>query len=480
VNQLAWVLHSVWLGGEMPLRSWSNLWRLSAGFDYLEAATDASSNPPYMPLLWLDASAWRHVTQSSWVPVREIGLVPAHWQAACEGRLGIHAGQCRWVSMDFLGRTHCVPVMIYEEMKSVLTLRAQDTVLAAGHLNALAQTSAGLAFLTQELSLDPAAPAWGCDVDDAASFYALLVDHVRQHWAGHGLLCLASDVVRLQVLSRWPGGYVDLGDVAGLLPNLPSAMTSPNAEHVFCGHHTIAIENDVMFCRDAGFVHALLLGMYGAIRQTFIGMASKLGVSTAELNLTQIAQAVLPHLDARMPRKLDVAKMFDAPYTVLLEYINMAYGAASQFGHENLVGPYLSARTVKGHLIDHVGGFVAYQKLAHQLAPDNAKNWGRYAQSLGLEHYAPQLGWKVQGFGVLDRFIHDGRLVRDGSPLSDWAGIELQRLAQSLGLNPDQAKILAVFAADAYDQMKEAYFAPEQSAASVTRLISQAQALSGC
>jgi len=476
VNHSAWVLHSVWLGGEMPLRNWANLWQLADRFEQAQAT--AGDDTPLMPLLWLDASAWQYAANSSWLPVQVTQAVPVPWQAACARSLGAHAKHCRWLSVNLHGRAQCVPVLVYEDMQAVLALRTEDVALADPYLRAATQTPAGWALLTQELALVPQAPAWGCEASDVAAFYALLVDHVRQHWASHGLLCLASDIVRLQVLARWPGAYVDLGDVAGLLPTLPTARTSPNAHHVFCGHHTVAIENDLMFCREAGFVHALLLGMYGAIRRTFMGMAAKLGVATQGLGLAQVAQVVLPQLDARMPMKLDVARMFDAPHTVLLEYINMAYGAAPQFGHEAVVAPYLGARPVKGHLIDHVGGFTAYQKLAHLLMPNNAHTWAHYAPSLGLEHYAPQLGWKVQGFGTLDRFIHDGRLLRDASPLADWAHAELVRLGQGLGLEASQARTLAVFAAKAYDQMKDAYFDPTQRAQCAARLVAQAHALS--
>ena len=74
VNHSAWVLHSVWLGGEMPLRNWANLWQLADRFEQAQAT--AGDDTPLMPLLWLDASAWQYAANSSWLPVQVTQAVP--------------------------------------------------------------------------------------------------------------------------------------------------------------------------------------------------------------------------------------------------------------------------------------------------------------------------------------------------------------------------------------------------------------------
>jgi hypothetical protein len=108
-------------------------------------------------------------------------------------------------------------------------------------------------------------------------------------------------------------------------------------------------------------------------------------------------------------------------------------------------------------LINDIGGFTGYQKAAYHLAPGNDATWARCSQRLGLGDYAPQLGWKTYGFGVIDRLVELG-----GREPSAAARAELMLMAESLGMTPAQLEPVARLCGRLHSLLERVEHQPEQ------------------
>lgn len=469
----------VWLGGALPLRHLLNLCRLLRHHERA-AATQPTSDQPYLPLLWLDRSAWENTVTQAALPVTEAAAqeVPPDWINAW-ARMSTSAADprpaCRWLRIDDGRALHHVPVLIYEEQRAALARPWRSLEHIEPVLEPLAASPVGRQFLLAEAGMaDIGAALRDLDGPQALRCMEILIDHSRTQWARHGLLCLASDLLRLLVLVWRPGAYADLGDVGGQLSALPSPSLLPPQTQAFCGHHTVAIENDLIFAHSAPHIQAIAWGSAWWGARTIAGVAARLGLDQAEHSAAERLVAVLPELDRRLPAVPDLRDIFAPPGTRLADYIALAYGSQPAWGYGDALRGYFAGRRDKEMLIDHIGGFTGYQKFAYHLAPGNATAWHQCAQRLGLSDYAPQLGWKSYGFGTMDRLIGLSRLL-DADDTAEPARRELAHMAASLGMSADHLEALARHACRLHDLLARAHFAPAERAG----LMAQVQVLCG-
>ena len=286
----------------------------------LRLSTDDPSGCP--PLLWLDRSALHHLQQRS--PLR-LQLLPPDQAPAAMGEairflLSSQPEQGHWLRIDHPAGLRHAPVLLLEE-----------------HSETLADPDAAALLAPQQL----------------LTYLQTLVDHARRHWAAHGLLCLASDLLRLLSLAWQSGGFGDLGDVAGRLSQLPSvAMASTG----FCAHHTVAIENDLIVATDRVTLQAITLAAALWSWRSVRAIALPLQISPEESEPAAHLQAVLPHLDQRLHRPPSLAPLLQPPWSRLAEYINLAYGAAPVFHPPADLAIHNSGRRGKELLINDVGG----------------------------------------------------------------------------------------------------------------------------
>ena len=455
--------HTIWLGGCPPLRAQENLLHLLR-----------LDPPSTVPLLWLDRSAWEALRHQAPLAVQAAGGgdVPG---AASRERLAerlLPPGTPRHGLRLGLGQDGpSVPVLLVEELCAALAepWRRLDPAHAA--LQGLAATTAGERFLGQELGLhEPAASAL-LEGPQMFAYLHTLFEHGQRHWAGHGLLCLASDLLRLLALAWLPGAYGDLGDVAGRLRRLPGAADAGPAG--FCAHHTVAIENDLILAINRTTLQAITLATALWSWRRVRDIASRLGLTQPRSSPTEQLRAVLPHLDQRLPVPPSLLPLFHPPWTRLADYINLAYGAQPLFHPSSQLAAYSAGRRGKELLINEVGGFTGYQKAAHHLVPDNGHRWESLAQEQGLQAYAPQLGWKTYGFGTLDRLIDVGRRLRDPSApgaLAVKVEVEVGRLAEGLALPPGRLRAITLLAHQLHGLLARAHGEPGQRGACLAQV----------
>lgn len=433
--------HAIWLGSSPPLRVLDNLCHL--------LQLSATDPPGCWPVLWLDHSAWQSLQQHSALPLQTLPQVELQHGLRIE-----HPGGVRHA-----------PVLLLEEHRAALAEPWHTIEPVTAALAALARTPAGQHFLEQELGFsDPAAAAL-LHGPQLLAYLHTLVSHAQRHWARHGLLCLASDLLRLLALAWRPGFYGDLGDVAGRLPQLPAAADAGPAG--FCAHHTVAIENDLILASDRPTLQAITLATALWSWRSVRGIAGRLQISLPGAEPAALLRAVLPHLNQRLPQPPSLAPLLQPPWTRLADYINLAYGAAPLFHPAAALAAYSAGRRGKELLINDVGGFTGYQKAAHHLAPANAATWARCAARLGLGDYAPQLGWKTYGYGAIDRLIDAGRRLHDPStsaPMAAATRADLDLLAETLSFSPAQLEPIALLAHQLHQQLSAAHHHPQQRA----------------
>lgn len=457
--------HTIWLGGSPPLRVLNNLCHLL----HLSSA-DPGGCPP---LLWLDRSAWQLLPRRSALPLQ---LLPAHQVPAAlvESLRALRFSQPElphWLRIEHPTGVRHAPVLLLEEHSPALAEPWQVIEPATTALAALGATPAGQRFLEQELGFsDPAAAAL-LQGPQLLAYLHTLLGHAQRHWAGHGLLCLASDLLRLLVLAWRPGVYGDLGDVAGRLPQLPTAADAGPAG--FCAHHTVAIENDLILASDRPTLQAITLATALWSWRSVRGIAGRLQISLPDGEPSGLLQAVLPHLDQRLPQPPSLAPLLQPPWSLLADAINLAYGAAPLFHPAAALAPYSAGRRGKELLINDVGGFTGYQKAAHYLAPANAATWACCAAQLNLGDYAPQLGWKTYGFGAIDRLIDNGRRLQEPNTSAAMAAAsraDLALLAESLPLSATQLEPIALLAHQLHQQLSAAHHHPQRRAHHLARV----------
>ena len=104
-----------------------------------------------------------------------------------------------------------------------------------------------------------------------------------------------------------------------------------------------------------------------------------------------------------------------------------------------------------------LGGLTGYQKATYHLAPGNAATWAFSAQRLGLGDYAPQLGWKTYGFGMIDRLVYLGQRQPSAAARS-----ELVLMAESLRMTPAQLEPVAHHCGRLHTLLERVQHQPEQ------------------
>jgi hypothetical protein len=480
---MALAFHTIWLGSTPPLRALENQIHLLALFEaQLPLWPQLSAQGrPCIPLLWLDRRAWQQLSRASALPLTPCGAdqVPEAW-LACTDALFASPPQSsqtapitchHWLRIASpAGTHHHLPVLIVEEMLAALAQPWQDLQPTLAILQSLAVTDDGATFLERELALgDPATSAL-LEGPPLLDWLLAVCSHAQQHWRAHGLLCLASDLLRLLALIRLPGAYGDLGDVAGRLQALPTAASAgPDG---FCAHHTVAIENDLILATDPLRLQAITVatGLWSA--RTIRAIAIRLQLVPAGVAPLELLQAVLPHLDRRLLPPPALQPLFQPPWIRLADFINLAYGAPQVFQPREALAAYAAGYRGKELLINDVGGFTGYQKAAHHLAPANASTWADLALQHGLVDYAPQLGWKTYGFGTIDRLIDLGQRLLADQPLEAWdtsgshdscpAWAELALIADGLGMSAARLEPLAVLCCRLHQLLGRAWFEPQQ------------------
>jgi hypothetical protein len=356
-----------------------------------------------VPLLWLDRSAWGALLRKAPLPVE--ACAAAQFPAATTQRAAALLGQPRaphhWLHLDHpIHGAQQLPVLLLEEMGEDLAEPWHDLRPALERLREVGESKAGRAFLVEELALEDPATTCLLEGPTLLAYLQTLIDHGRRQWGVHGLLCLPSDLLRLQALT------------------LATALWS---------------------------------------WQRVRAIAGRLGIQTPSDNPIALLQAVLPHLDQRLPHPPELAPLLQPPWTLLADFINLAYGAPPLFHSAESLASYSAGRRGKELLINDIGGFTGYQKAAYHLAPGNAATWARSAQRLGLGDYAPQLGWKTYGFGVIDRLVDLG-----GREPSAAARAELMLMAESLRITPARLEPVANLSGRLHTLLERVHHQPEQ------------------
>jgi hypothetical protein len=477
---MALPFHTIWLGGRPPLQALDNLVHL---LDLSGAHLSGSKPTGSLPLLWLDRSAREALLLPSPAPWRDcpIGALPQRVLARHAALALPPATPLRWLRFERQGQTLHLPALPLDELAIALADPWQSLDGAAAALRSLARDGLGARFLDQELGLaDPGATPL-LDGPQLFTYLHTLFEHARRHWARHGLLCLASDLLRLLALAWLPGAYGDLGDVAGRLRRLPGAADAGPAG--FCAHHTVAIENDLILATNRTILQAITLATALWSWRHVRGIASRLGIAQPQASPAEQLRAVLPHLDQRLPPIPSLLPLFQPPWTRLADYINLAYGAQPLFHPAATLAAYAAGRDGKERLINDVGGLTGYQKAAHHLVPDNAITWARFATPQQLLDYAPQLGWKTYGFGTMDRLIDLGqRLHNPHAPAAtvNTSRPELGLLAVTLDLPVSRLESIARLCHQLHHQLSRAHLEPQHRSAclaQVERICHQCPAL---
>lgn len=475
-------LHLVWLGGAVPLRSLENVHRLARMHERESSRPQAAGaeDRPYFPLLWLDRSAWERTLAEQVTPVEPVpaSAVPHALRVAVDDGLDAHVAGVRWLRLDAAqeaaAETTHVPVLLYEEMRHALAEPWRRTEIARERLRALQRTPAGQAFLAEQARLPEMIEACGADGAGPpfSTYLGMFIDHARAAWARHGLLCLASDLLRLQALVWRPGAYADIGDAAGLLRVLPTRRRVHADESAFSAHCTVAIENDLVFCADRALMQAVTLGTLLWSQRTLQRMAGRLGLQ-APGSPPELARAVLPALDRQMPPAPDLRPLYEKPHVGLANYVNRAYGSHHLVGDPAALEMYFSGRQAKETLIDHVGGFTGYQLFADRLAPACRRVWQACQVEFGLLDYAPQLGWKTHGFGTLERLVVHGQRLRQGHPRLGSVRRELGAMSGPLALPAQSMEALALRVSEVHDLLRQAHFEPARREALLARALAR-------
>lgn len=479
---MALAFHTIWLGSTPPLRALENQIHLLALFEAQLPLWPhlAAEQRPCIPLLWLDRQAWQQLSRAAPLPLTPCSAdqVPQAW-LACTDALFASPPQSsqsapitcdHWLRIASPTGIHHLPVLIVEEMLAALAQPWQDLQPALAILQSLAVTDEGANFLERELELGDPANSALLDGPPLLDWLLALCSHAQQHWRAHGLLCLASDLLRLLALIRLPGVYGDLGDVAGRLQALPTAASAGPGG--FCAHHTVAIENDLILATNPRRLQAITVATALWSARTIRAIATRLQLDPADVPPLELLQAVLPQLDHRLPPPPALRHLFQPPWTRLADFINLAYGAPQVFHPREALAAYAAGHRGKELLINDIGGFTGYQKAAHHLAPANASTWADLALQHDLVDYAPQLGWKTYGFGTIDRLIDLGQRLLADQPLEDWqtpgsdhirsARAELALIADGLGISPARLEPLAVLCCRLHQLLSRAWLEPEQ------------------
>jgi hypothetical protein len=475
-------LHLVWLGGAVPLRGLENLHRLARmhAQEASEPATPAPQDRPYFPLLWLDRSAWDQTLAGQVTPVEPVpgSAVPPALRAAVDEGLDAHVAGVRWLRLDAAQQAApeavFLPVLLYEEMRHALAEPWRRTELARERLRSMARTPAGQAFLAEQARMADMIEAAGADGagPQFGAYLGLFIDHARSAWARHGLLCLASDLLRLQALVWRPGAYADIGDAAGLLRVLPTLRRVRATDSPFSAHCTVAIENDLVFCAEQALMQAVTLGALLWSLRTLQGMAGRLGQQDPGTP-PALARAILPALDRQMPPAPDLQPLYETAHAGLANYVNRAYGSHHLVGDPAALDAYFSGRQAKETLIDHVGGFTGYQLFADRLAPACRRVWQTCQVDFGLLDYSPQLGWKTHGFGTLERLVGHGQRLRQGHPRLVSVRRELHAMSTTLGLPASIMEPLALRVSEVHDLLRQAHFEPARRDALIARALTR-------
>jgi hypothetical protein len=434
----------------------------------------------------MDDSAWTSTLNGAAPMIESVRGMAVHGGLfeAAQQCLAIEAGKILWLRMDTGAGPADLPVVLYETVRPLILEAWVDIRDAVAVLQHLTQSPAGRELLGSRSRLAEWVRGLGAAGagPDLAEYVAVLIDHARARWAGHGLLCLASDLLRLQALAWRPGAYVDVGDVAGLLAKLPSLRGVYADLTPFCAHCTVAIENDLIFCADRAVGRALMIATLLWSLQSMEQMAEKLlpapgrppasgwtgdsGMSIAmaapsrACSPRELADAVLPAIDARMPKAPALRELFAWPHVDLANYINRAYGSSHLVGDPTTLEAYFEGRAVKEYLIDHVGGFTGYQLFAGRLAPSCRGVWQRCCSAFGLQDYAPQLGWKTHGFGTLERLVDLGRRLARTACAAPGVRRDLEAIGKGLGMSLTEISAAARRVADVYDALRQAHLDP--------------------
>jgi hypothetical protein len=471
---MALAFHTIWLGSTPPLRALENQIHLLTLFEAQLPLWPhlAMERRPCIPLLWLDRQAWQQLGHGAALPLTPCSAdqVPQAW-LACTDALFASPPQSsqpapitchHWLRIASPAGTHHLPVLIVEEMLLALAQPWQHLQPAVAILQDLAVTDEGATFLKRELALGDPATSGLLEGPPLLDWLLALFSHAQQQWRAHGLLCLASDLLRLLALIRLPGVYSDLGDVAGRLQALPTAESAGPSG--FCAHHTVAIENDLILATNPVRLQAITMatGLWSA--RTIRAIATRLQLDPTGVPPLELLQAVLPHLDHRLPPPPALQPLFQPPWSRLADFINLAYGAPQVFHPREALAAYAAGYRGKELLINDVGGFTGYQKAAHHLAPANFTTWADLAMQHGLADYAPQLGWKTYGFGTIDRLIDLGQRLRTDQLLEAGdtpARAELALIADGLGMSAARLEPLAVLCCRLHQLLGRAWFEPQ-------------------
>jgi hypothetical protein len=390
---MALIFHTIWLGGCPPLRA----------LDHLAHLVTLSANDGSVPLLWLDRSAWGGLLRQAPLPVEACAAaeIPAAATQRTAALLGQPSAPIHWLHLDHpIHGAQQLPVLLLEEMGEDLAEPWHDLGPALERLREVGESKAGRAFLVEELALEDPATTCLLEGPTLLAYLQTLIDHGRRQWGVHGLLCLPSDLLRLLALT------------------LATALWS-----------------------------------WRRVR----AIAGRLGIQPPSDNPVALLQAVLPHLDLRLPHPPELAPLLQPPWTLLADFINLAYGAPPLFHRAESLAAYSAGRRGKELLINDIGGFTGYQRAAYHLAPGNDATWARCSQRLGLGDYAPQLGWNTYGFGVIDRLVDLGQ--REPSAA---AGAELMLMAESLPMTPAQLEPVAHLSARLHTLLERVHHQPEQ------------------
>lgn len=460
-------LHLIWIGGTLPLRCLENVHRLARMFEQQSSSFQSMTKDelPYMPLLWLDQLALHQTLAASVCDISLIDAenVPPAWLESAQLCLAAESSKLHWLQLyaDSFNEIEFVfvPVLLVDELKKQLLQPWKNINPAWQHLRNLDQTWEGREFLQQTPNLAIVIQDHSMQDDAVFIFNYIwqLFEYVVKHWKKQGLLCMASDLLRLLVLVWKSGAYVDIGDIAARIKYLPTRKSARAQEHKFNAHYTIAIENDLIFCDDSSLIQAATIGVYVWSLTTIEAIThqhrtapvikiNQLETLFLALNLLNQKFASVPHL----------ADLYAVPNYQIVNYINRAYGSVHLVGDSQYLLSYFQNSNGREKLINHVAGFEGYQRLLAQMVPNCKDVWLKTAPIFGLDNYAPQLGWRTYGFGLLDQMILCGRRLGQAHPSHKKVQKELMGVSSKLGISQEQVEAAALRVWEVYELLEKA------------------------
>lgn len=440
------LLHLIWIDNPMPMQVAVNLHKLSTIFCASLAAYDDLSlnDKPYVPLLWMNEGSYENPDRDSQLPVIKIPAddpaIPLGLKRIVEERLGEYGEVYKWLRISVGENYQFVPVVLYEEMKPAL-------------------------FATE-----------GCEEVMRAADQ--VIDLIGER-CGTISPFFVSEWMRLMILARFGGGYIDVGDVADAMVKLPTkALVKLDKDLPICVNYVefVGAENDIIFCKRelmrVLLARVLVQGFAQELATEFKDSATEeklaeflsvikgsAGNETRKIySSLQIASGLLEEISVQLKPKLEsvnlavLGKIFsnlDYVCAYLLIAESPEIGACYRSLGGDLAKDISSCFDLSDLSLHWIGGWKQYKEEVRKITQEtiNARKegfgiqpitaaWTRSIDELlGGQVRSPELNWKKRGWTLLNRIIYDAALISDSvHPLHQYALHDLSDVQNKLAL----------------------------------------------